>query len=76
LASFRPDSNTVTKKSRNDLGIAQNHSARPASYIGSFESNLKDLTFRLPLCFPTPGVRQNRAYIIERIDDQTGTKPI
>src|SRR5947199_8299068 len=34
----------TVQKIANDLGIAQNIPHGPASYIGSFESNLKDLT--------------------------------
>ena len=40
----------------------------PAIYIGSFESNLRDLTAAYAV-FPNNGVRK-QAYIIERIDDQ------
>src|SRR5689334_19841691 len=57
----------------NDLGIAQKIPHGPASYIGSFESNLKDLTSAYAV-FPNAGVRR-QAYIIERIDDQQH-KPI
>src|ERR1051326_1293415 len=39
----------------------------PAIYIGSFETNLKDLTAAYTV-FPNAGVRK-QAYIIERIDD-------
>lgn len=39
----------------------------PAIYIGSFESNLRDLTAAYAV-FPNAGVRK-QAYIIERIDD-------
>jgi Membrane carboxypeptidase (penicillin-binding protein) len=60
-------------KVANDLGIAQNVPHGPASYIGSFESNLKDLTSAYTV-FPNAGVRR-QAYIIERIDDQQH-KPI
>jgi penicillin-binding protein 1A len=56
-----------------DLGIAQNIPHGPASYIGSFESDLKDLTSAYTV-FPNEGVRR-QAYIIERIDDQQH-KPI
>ena len=61
------------QKVANDLGIAQNIPRGPASYIGSFESNLKDLTSAYTV-FPNAGVRR-QAYIIERIDDQRH-KPI
>ena len=63
----------TVQKIANDLGIAQNIPHGPASYIGSFESNLKDLTSAYTL-FPNAGVRR-QAYIIERIDDQQH-KPI
>jgi penicillin-binding protein 1A len=64
--------NTV-QKIATDLGIAQNIPNGPASYIGSFESNLRDLTSAYTV-FPNAGVRK-QAYIIERIDDQQH-KPI
>jgi penicillin-binding protein 1A len=57
----------AVQKVANDLGIAQNIPHGPASYIGSFESNLKDLTSAYTV-FPNGGVRK-QAYIIERIDD-------
>src|SRR5262250_869347 len=57
----------TVQKVGNDLGIAQNIPHGPASYIGSFESNLKDLTAAYTV-FPNGGVRK-QAYIIERIDD-------
>src|SRR6476660_2144260 len=63
----------AVEKMANDLGIAQNIPHGPASYIGSFESNLKDLTSAYTV-FPNAGVRR-QAYIIERIDDQRH-KPI
>jgi len=63
----------TVQKIANDLGIAQNIPHGPASYIGSFESNLKDLTSAYTV-FPNAGVRR-QAYIIERIDDQRH-KPI
>jgi len=56
-----------------DLGIAQKIPHGPASYIGSFESNLKDLTSAYTV-FPNEGLRR-QAYMIERIDDQQH-KPI
>src|SRR6266436_2972521 len=40
----------------------------PAIYIGSFETNLKDMTTAYS-AFPNAGVRK-QSYIIERIDDQ------
>ncbi len=63
----------TVQKIANDLGIAQNIPHGPASYIGSFESNLKDLTSAYT-AFPNAGVRR-QTYIIERIDDQRH-KPI
>src|SRR2546421_1786883 len=63
----------TVQKIANDLGIAQNIPHGPASYIGSFESNLKDLTSAYTV-FPNAGVRR-QAYIIQRIDDQRH-KPI
>src|SRR4030095_13083543 len=63
----------AVQKGANDLGFAQNIPHGPASYIGSFESNLKDLTSAYSV-FPNGGVRR-QAYIIERIDDQQH-KPI
>src|SRR6184192_4376626 len=50
------------------LGLAQNVARGPAIYIGSFETNLKDLTAAYTV-FPNAGVRK-QAYIIERIDNQ------
>jgi penicillin-binding protein 1A len=50
------------------LGLAQNVARGPAIYIGSFETNLKDLTAAYS-AFPNSGVRK-QAYIIERIDNQ------
>ncbi|MCA1659055.1 MAG: PBP1A family penicillin-binding protein, partial [Verrucomicrobiaceae bacterium] len=49
------------------LGLGANIPRGPAIYIGSFESNLKDLTAAYTV-FPNAGVRK-QAYIIERIDD-------
>ncbi|HEU0207931.1 MAG TPA: PBP1A family penicillin-binding protein [Candidatus Udaeobacter sp.] len=63
----------AVRKVANDLGIAQNLSHGPAIYIGSFETNLKDLTAAYSV-FPDAGVRK-QAYVIERIDDQQH-KPI
>jgi len=57
----------------NTLGIARNLPRGPAIYIGSFETNLKDLTAAYAV-FPNAGVRK-QAYIIERIDD-SDHKPI
>jgi penicillin-binding protein 1A len=63
----------AVQKVANTLGLAQNAPHGPAIYIGSFETNLKDLTAAYSV-FPNAGVRK-QAYIIERIDDQR-RKPI
>ena len=63
----------AVQKVANDLGIEQKIPHGPASYIGSFESDLKDLTSAYTV-FPNTGVRK-QAYIVERIDDQQH-KPI
>jgi penicillin-binding protein 1A len=63
----------TVQKVANDLGISQNVPHGPAIYIGSFETNLKDLTAAYSI-FPNAGVRK-QAYIVERIDDQQH-KPI
>jgi penicillin-binding protein 1A len=49
------------------LNLSDNVPHGPAIYIGSFETNLKDLTAAYTV-FPNGGVRK-QAYIIERIDD-------
>jgi len=49
------------------LGLGENIPRGPAIYIGSFETDLKDLTAAYTV-FPNAGVRK-QAYIIERIDD-------
>jgi penicillin-binding protein 1A len=61
------------QKVANTLGVSQNVPHGPAIYIGSFETNLKDLTAAYSV-FPNAGVRK-QAYIIERIDNQLH-KPI
>src|ERR1041385_6672686 len=53
----------AVQKVANDLGIAQKIPHGPASYIGSFESNLRDLTSAYTV-FPNAGVRK-QAYILE-----------
>jgi len=63
----------AVQKVANDLGISQNVPHGPAIYIGSFETDLKDLTAAYSI-FPNAGVRK-QAYIIERIDNQQH-KPI
>jgi penicillin-binding protein 1A len=49
------------------LNLGENIPRGPAIYIGSFETNLKDLTAAYAV-FPNDGVRK-QAYVIERIDD-------
>lgn len=49
------------------LNLSENVPHGPAIYIGSFETNLKDLTAAYTV-FPNGGVRK-QVYIIERIDD-------
>jgi penicillin-binding protein 1A len=63
----------AVQKVANDLGISKSVPHGPAIYIGSFETDLKDLTAAYTL-FPNAGVRK-QAYIIERIDNQQH-KPI
>jgi len=63
----------AVQKVANTLGISQNIPHGPATYIGSFETDLKDLTAAYSV-FPNGGVRK-QAYIIERIDD-SNHKPI
>lgn len=61
------------QKVANTLGISDKVPHGPATYIGSFESDLKDLTAAYSV-FPNAGVRK-QSYIIERIDD-ANHKPI
>jgi penicillin-binding protein 1A len=56
------------RKAAITAGLGDNIPNGPAIYIGSFESNLKDLTSAYTV-FPNAGVRK-QSYIIERIDDQ------
>ena len=56
------------QKAARHLGLGENIPEGPATYLGSFETNLKDLTAAYSV-FPNGGVRK-QAYIIERIDDQ------
>ena len=63
----------TVQKVASDLGISQNVPHGPAIYIGSFETDLKDLTAAYSI-FPNAGLRK-QAYIIERIDNQQH-KPI
>jgi penicillin-binding protein 1A len=50
------------------VGLGQDIPHGPAIFIGSFETNLKDLTAAYTV-FPNAGVRK-QSYIIERIDDE------
>jgi penicillin-binding protein 1A len=63
----------AVQKVANTLGISQTVPHGPAIYIGSFETDLKDLTAAYSV-FPNAGVRK-QAYVIERIDDPNH-KPI
>src|SRR5216110_652993 len=63
----------AVQKIATTLNLSDNVPRGPAIYIGSFETNLKDLTAAYTV-FPNAGVRK-QAYIIERIDDQQH-KPI
>ncbi|HZS18466.1 MAG TPA: PBP1A family penicillin-binding protein [Candidatus Udaeobacter sp.] len=63
----------AVQKVANTLGISDKIPHGPATYIGSFESDLKDLTAAYSV-FPNAGVRK-QSYIIERIDD-ANHKPI
>ena len=63
----------AVQKVANDLGVSKSVPHGPAIYIGSFETNLKDLTAAYSV-FPNAGVRK-QGYIIERIDNQRH-KPI
>ena len=63
----------AVQKVANTLGISQNVPPGPATYIGSFETDLKDLTAAYSV-FPNAGVRK-QSYIIERIDDASH-KPV
>jgi len=57
-----------TQKIAATLGLGKDIPRGAATYIGSFETDLKDLTAAYAV-FPNAGVRK-QAYIIERIDDQ------
>jgi penicillin-binding protein 1A len=56
-----------TQKIAKTLGLGSDIPGGAAIYIGSFESDLKDLTAAYTV-FPNAGIRK-QAYIIERIDD-------
>src|SRR2546423_12405678 len=58
----------AVQKVANDLGISKNVPHGPAIYLGSFDTDLKDLAAAYSV-FPNAGLRR-QAYIIERIDDQ------
>src|SRR5206468_4287282 len=57
----------AVQKVATTLNLSDNVPRGPAIYIGSFETNLKDLTAAYTV-FPNAGVRK-QAYLIERIDD-------
>jgi len=57
----------AVQKVATSLNLSENVPHGPAIYIGSFETDLKDLTAAYTV-FPNAGVRK-QAYIIERIDD-------
>ena len=57
----------AVQKVATTLNLSDNVPHGPAIYIGSFETNLKDLTAAYTV-FPNGGVRK-QSYIIERIDD-------
>ena len=50
------------------VGLGENIPRGPSIFLGSFETNLKDLTAAYSI-FPNDGIRK-QAYIIERIDDE------
>jgi penicillin-binding protein 1A len=56
-----------TQKIASTLGLGENIPGGAAIYIGSFETDLKDLTSAYTV-FPNAGIRK-QSYIIERIDD-------
>ena len=56
-----------TQKIASTLGLGENIPKGAAIYIGSFETDLKDLTSAYTV-FPNAGIRK-QSYIIERIDD-------
>src|SRR5205807_2054886 len=55
------------QKIASTVGLGENIPRGPAIYIGSFETNLRDLTAAYSI-FPNAGIRK-QSYIIERIDD-------
>lgn len=58
----------AVQKIATTLNLGDNIPHGPAIYIGSFETDLRDLTAAYSV-FPNAGVRK-QSYIIERIDDQ------
>jgi penicillin-binding protein 1A len=58
----------AVQKVATTLNLSQTVPRGPAIYIGSFETDLRDLTTAYTT-FPNAGVRK-QSYIIERIDDQ------
>ena len=58
----------AVQKIATTLNLGNNIPSGPAIYIGSFETNLRDLTAAYT-AFPNAGVRK-QSYIVERIDDQ------
>ena len=56
------------QKTATQLGLGDSIPNGPATYLGAFETNLKDLTTAYTV-FPNGGARK-QTYIIERIDDQ------
>ena len=57
----------AVQKIATNLNLSDNVPHGPAIYIGSFETNLKDLTSAYTV-FPNAGIRK-QSYVIERIDD-------
>ena len=57
----------AVQKVATTLNLGENIPHGPAIYIGSFETNLKDLAAAYAV-FPNAGIRK-QAYVIERIDD-------
>jgi penicillin-binding protein 1A len=58
----------AVQKIATTLNLGNTIPSGPAIYIGSFETNLRDLTAAYT-AFPNAGVRK-QSYIVERIDDQ------
>ncbi|MFL6538444.1 MAG: transglycosylase domain-containing protein [Chthoniobacterales bacterium] len=64
---------TEVQKTATTLGLGEKIPNGPAIFIGSFETDLKDLTAAYTV-FPNAGIRK-QSYIVERIDD-ADHKPI